>query len=270
MAGCCGAKLRGSDPPRYCTKPPKNGAKRCRLHGADSISGPLHPRWKTGATSKFFKNLPKPLAELASEAYEDPELLSIRDKTALFEARWQMLMRRLESGESGSLILNLNAALGNLQRANEVVRESRAALASGDEDSAERQAAIERLNKAKKDSEDSLQTIFALIRSAGKDESAWQELEDFTFRVTSLQKAEFSRLVTMKQVMTLSEAMEIFHGLLSEIREVVTDPKVRIDLGIRLQRLLNRAAAAAGNLPSPQANEQVIDGSIEGAVEGGV
>ena len=80
--GKCGAKLRKTDPARYCTKEPLAGKKRCRLHGGGSLAGLAHPNLTTGLRSKY---LPKGLLERYEAARADNQLLKIRDDVALVE-----------------------------------------------------------------------------------------------------------------------------------------------------------------------------------------
>jgi hypothetical protein len=102
----CGAKLRGSDPPRYCRKPAMRGRTRCRLHGGRSPRGNASPHFKTGAYVPLYRDVLPPGSGLL-ESYEhlrtDEHLTSLREEIAVSATRSRELLRRAvsETGENG-------------------------------------------------------------------------------------------------------------------------------------------------------------------------
>jgi hypothetical protein len=93
VAGKCGAKLRLSNPPRYCIKAPIEGRKRCRLHGGESLGGTQAPRFLHGLRSTY---LPKGILERYDRARQDPQLLKLREDVALVEAMLAATTARLK------------------------------------------------------------------------------------------------------------------------------------------------------------------------------
>lgn len=99
IEGKCGSKLRGTDPPRYCTKAPMDvPIQRCRIHGGASLVGPAHPSFVDGKTSRY---MPQRLFERFQAASNDPELLSTRRHVAIIAARVDELLEQVYDGASG-------------------------------------------------------------------------------------------------------------------------------------------------------------------------
>src|SRR5690348_3207376 len=78
MAGRCGAKIRRSDPPRYCRNPPTPGRTRCLFHGGAPFSGrpPFSPSHEyVGAAATRVR-------AHYEQILKEPELLSLRREIA--------------------------------------------------------------------------------------------------------------------------------------------------------------------------------------------
>jgi hypothetical protein len=249
IAGRCGAKIRLSDPPRYCTRyPKKNGNGRCKNHGGDSPAGGiLHPAWKTG---KFSKYLPAPIAARVSESFNSPELLSLRTESALLDARFTMLMERLHTGESGSLWKSLTEAWSEFQDANRRIRTGREKMQAihVEDPDAERKTrqCQDQINDAQKAAADSMTEIGRLIAQGHQDETSWRELIDLSHEVVGVKRAEFDRLAKLRQLMTAEEVLALVYGLQMAVAEVVTDPKQRSQIGQRFLQLM----PASSNSPA--------------------
>lgn len=111
MPGCCGARLAGSDPPRYCSRKTKDGG-RCRFngHSGNGLVGPCAPNFKHGRGSKYLSVLPpgmmkhfnaKPLREVAS----------CREEIALVDARNSEV---LEATRRANPVGSVHSALSRL------------------------------------------------------------------------------------------------------------------------------------------------------------
>src|SRR6266566_4780479 len=88
IEGKCGAKLRGAEPPRYCTKD-----AHCWLHkGPRKTAGMAHGNYKHGLNSKY---MPKGLRKKYQEAVEDPEWLSLQEEIATLKIRQMELIEQL-------------------------------------------------------------------------------------------------------------------------------------------------------------------------------
>ena len=91
--GRCGAKLRRSDPPRYCLLYPVKGRKRCaRFHGGTAARGIASATWKgKGYSAVLTGNLAKDWAA----ASDNREWLSLQHEIILTETRIRGLLRQL-------------------------------------------------------------------------------------------------------------------------------------------------------------------------------
>lgn len=92
---------------RACNNSSKLEDGACRLHGGDSLSGELSPRWKDGLYAKY---LPSGLLKRHNEAKSDPELLSLVNNLANIDVRMTLLAERLEDrdyGENYTILVKL-------------------------------------------------------------------------------------------------------------------------------------------------------------------
>jgi hypothetical protein len=141
MPGKCGARLRGTDPPRYCMKAPMRGKTRCERCGGATPTGTASPHFRTGAFVQD-RHIPKGLFNAYRKAKADPDLLSLRSEAAALvalEVKVYEEMDRTEAPPWGQAVEALNdykcaqtddgkaAALANLEN---VVRTGADAAAS--------------------------------------------------------------------------------------------------------------------------------------------
>lgn len=110
----CGARLRGSDPPRFCRKRPLRGRTRCRLHGGRSLAGPESPTWKTGMFSHV---LDGSCARAYRARRADPGLVGLREHIALVDAQLLDTLERVRTGESLTAWERVGVALDALRDA---------------------------------------------------------------------------------------------------------------------------------------------------------
>lgn len=89
----CGAKTRNGG---TCKRPGKGTGGRCRLHGGASLVGSALPQWKHGRWSKY---LPEALAVKFREGLDDPELMKLRQDTALIDAALTDFADRVKKGK---------------------------------------------------------------------------------------------------------------------------------------------------------------------------
>lgn len=96
LPGRCGARLAGSNPPRYCTRKPPPGQKRCTRngHNGGGLVGPANGNFKHGRTpSKYMGVLPPGVTRHLQEASD--KIASSREEIALIDARIAQLLARL-------------------------------------------------------------------------------------------------------------------------------------------------------------------------------
>ena len=111
----CRAKLRGSNPPRFCERyPMPNG--RCHLHGGKSLKGPASATYQGKGFSKYFPS--KKLGDIFTRSFQDQELTFIRKDLAIVETRLVELVQSLSSEQSGTLWKQLRKKHRDLKRSN--------------------------------------------------------------------------------------------------------------------------------------------------------
>lgn len=94
--GKCGAKLRRSDPPRYCKRIPTTGRTRCKFHGGTTPRGIAAGSFRNGATSIA---MPTRMQAAYDEAVADPEMLSLRREIGTHRAMSSDILRMLRDAD---------------------------------------------------------------------------------------------------------------------------------------------------------------------------
>jgi hypothetical protein len=212
----CGAKTRGGG---TCKKAAmRNGTGRCRLHGGLSPSGVASPHFKHGRRSKYLKHLPGNLRNAYKAALADPELLSLKDETALLTARAMQLLDNLNATEAPPW-----------GRAVEALNDLKVA---GSADA--KQQALATLEKV----------IRTGANAAVAQERTWRELREVVQEKTRTAAAEWKRLHDLEALVTVEDALGFAKAFLTAAKEVVTDPGI-------LKRLQEKTMYL---LPAPPGN----------------
>jgi hypothetical protein len=202
----CGAKTRNGG---SCTQPAMpNG--RCRMHRGGAKKGVEHPNFKHGL---YAKSLPLRLAARYDAALADPDLLGMRRETALMASLLDDALARLDSGETGTLWMELGKAWAAVQ----------AARASGDKD---------KLRNA-------LADVGVLIERGASDAAAAREIRGVILDKARVAESERKRLVEAHQVITVERLMALVGALSSAILEEVPDRERRARILGRFERLLD-------------------------------
>lgn len=197
VPGKCGAKLRKTNPPRYCIMSPmKNG--RCRLHGGKQPApGPSHPNWKHGRQSKFMEHLPQKLRASFLASIDDPDLLSVRNELALMDSRLHELLQRLQSGET----------VERMRMLSETVHQIRSALLVKDPNL--------------KELRDLADKARMLVDTSFGEDSVWNKIEGAISSRISLTETE-RKVMEMKQANIASDRLQVLmQQLLSSVRQHV-------------------------------------------------
>lgn len=198
VEGRCGKKLRGSDPPRYCTQWPVKGGTACRFCGGKSPKGAASPHYKHG---RYSRHLPTDLRKKYVEAMGDKELISLRDELGILTTRMMTLMEKLSKTDAeppwSQLVKEWDRMLN--------VREK------GDGDALEK----------------SLTRIETLIRTGREatrvQKEVWEELRALVQEKTKTAAQEWKRLNDINAVVSVDQAMLFARSLLEAAREVVKD-----------------------------------------------
>ena len=175
--------------------PMPNG--RCRLHGGKSLSGIASATYKTGRYSKV---LPTRLAARYAEAQHDPALLEMREDVALLDARLADLLGRVDTGESGAIWRNLQAARMEVLAAKKADDRIAQAIA---------------LNK-----------LMDLISQGHTDYRAWGEVGSVLEQRRKLVESERKRLQEAQQTLTVEKAMLLIGAIGGIIKAHIHDRSI--------------------------------------------
>jgi hypothetical protein len=178
------------------------------MHGGKSLVGVAS---RTHRGRGYSIDLPTRLADRFRLAEADPELLSFRGDTALLTVRAEELIRRLHTGESGSLWREL------LDNWNDVISAS-------DQD---------KMSAA-------MATHGEIISKGVDDENTWKELAAAIHQRVAVASQEHSRLVDLQLMLPVEQAMTFVSILKTAIEAEVPDPAVRRRIADRFRRFMNR------------------------------
>ena len=74
---------------------------RCKLHGGASFVGTREPHFRHGERESL-RRFPDKIRERAEQLFEDPNLISLRDRIAVNDARERELLETLDNGTPSS------------------------------------------------------------------------------------------------------------------------------------------------------------------------
>jgi hypothetical protein len=202
----CGAKTRTGEPCKG--KPIVGGNGRCRMHNGRAAAGIAVPTYRHGRYSKY---LPARLIERYNESAADNDLLALRDDIALLDARLADIIKRVDSGESGTLWRRLSATCDDLDRARRANDGAAIALAVNE--------------------------MYAAIRRGIGDYAVWEEISRIVDQRRKLVESERKRLVEMQQLITSDQAMTLLAAVQVSIKTHVDDPVILRKIADDMRRL---------------------------------
>ena len=222
----CGAHVDHDDPraPGRCMTAILFENGRCKNHGGLTPRGPDSVQWRGGREFRRYR-LPPRILQTFNDAYNDPDLLSLRQDIALCESRIADLVTRVDTGESGAAWNALKAALSEYESAEFGSPEQRRAIGC----------------------------MHQLIDGAVNDYNAWNELGEWQERKGRAQERERKRLVEMSQCLTYKEVIVLIAQTLDIIRSTVNDGNIMAQLSSRMGNLLGVKALP---LPSGDKGEE--------------
>lgn len=229
IPGRCGAKLKYTDPPRYCKKWPLNGRRRCHRCGGRSKVGPDAPRFKDGRTSKYAYLTPHTFQALQTAVADERALMDLTDDIGLLEVCKQ----------DAALDWTVGATAEGWKRIGATVRRLVKAREAGDDKAVDE--AIERLA-----------TLAKLGDRAGARDALAETIERKGKLVTARQRLQIageSLIPAMRVGLVLS-------GVAQLIKEFVPDVEKQAEfrrrfVGFLGPRLLASSGAKRGILVDP-------------------
>lgn len=169
-----------------CTAKSKQSGQRCKRHAVAggtvcSIHGGKSPKGVASGTyvhGGYSKHLPKELMLRFEEAVRDPELINLRNETALIEAQIMEMVEKIYAGAGGS-----------------------------SEDVIKAWNTFSKVHMAEKDTTAQLRGLEEAIKALKDDQQARTNLLDLVDQKRRLAEAERKRLVDMRQLVTTEQAM---------------------------------------------------------------
>jgi hypothetical protein len=195
---------------QQCRNPAMRGVGVCRMHGGKTPRGAGSVHFKDG---RYSTCLPTRLAAHYEDAAHDPELLELRDNIATVDARIIDLLQRVDTGESGQLWRQAQAAMARFRR--EQVRGNLEAM----------QQVLARIEQ--------------LITDGAADYAAWQEVMDLIEQRRKLVESEQRRLTMAHESLTSEQAMLLLTQVVATIQRHVTDRQVLGAIAQDLQGLVH-------------------------------
>jgi hypothetical protein len=236
VPGKCGAKLRKSDPARYCTMNPITGRGRCKFHGGATPRGVAHPRY---AGRAYSRDLPTKYADRMRNADEDTDLVSLKAELSLLDARMGELLGKTGSGEGPTAWKVVELTVHKLQHALDTKNGADAATA------------MDKLRDA--------------MQNARSEAEAWGELYGVielrrkTADAERRREADLQANLNYKQAQTLIGA--IIGAVLDEAGEEIS-MRVgnRIALLLEGSKLSRIAGALPGEIVRRRGEDLIVDG----------
>lgn len=227
LPGRCGAKVRGGepgDPPRYCTKAPVTGRKRCKLHGGKSLRGVEAPGFKHGRHSAY---IPQRYLAVVEASLADPDLMSVRQDFALAEARTAELLQGIEQGSS------LEGARASFDTWSAVVSLLPKELRDHPAIATHREA------------------LRGALTAAKSEQTAWREIRNNQRVRARLVEVERRRQEQLGNMMPSEQVLTLMARLAVIVQRYVEDPKDRQSVAEEIMAIGAGPVAAAPDEPGP-------------------
>jgi hypothetical protein len=204
---------------------------RCRLHGGLSHpGGPGHPTTKHGFYSRL---LPQGLRRTYDKVLSDPETLNATEEVALLRTRIGQLVSRLQTGETGSVWGDLQAAYSELS----------AVVRSPEPDPVRFGEAFKQLGD--------------VINRGADIETVWAELYDVVDQKTTVAAREHKRMVDLQAYITSERALALITAIMHSVVRNVPDLQARTRISYDVRALITRAAGR-GCRPYPLRASSII------------
>jgi hypothetical protein len=196
---------------QQCRNHAMKGLAVCRMHGGKTPRGPASANYKDGRHSRF---LPSRMFAAYRAAGLDPELMSLRQDLALVEARIIDVLKRVDTGEAGSIWINLQAAWVRLARAQARADADMYKIAFAD--------------------------VGCLVTKGFGDTVAWREIGELIDQRRKLVESEQRRLALAHEVLSRDQAMALMGQVVDILRRHVPDRDVLSAIALDMQALGHR------------------------------
>jgi hypothetical protein len=209
----CKAKSKQSG--EQCRRWASPGFDVCAIHGGKShAGGPGHPRATKGGY--YSKLLPTGLRKSYDKVLSDPETLNAAEEVALLRTRIGQLVSRLQTGETGSVWGDLQAAYSELS----------AVVRSPEPDPVRFGEAFKHLGE--------------VINRGADVETVWAELYDVVDQKTTVAAREHKRMVDLQAYITSERALALITAIMHSVVRNVPDLQARTRISHDVRALITR------------------------------
>jgi hypothetical protein len=196
---------------QQCRNHAIKGLEVCRMHGGKTPRGPSSANYKDGRHSRF---LPSRMFAAYRAAGLDPKLMELRQEIALLDARMIDVLKRVDTGEAGSIWIELQAAWARLGREQ----------ARGD---------VETYKMAFDD-------VGRLVTRGVGDTAAWREIGKLIDQRRKLVESEQRRLTLAHEVLSRDQALALVGQVVDIFRRHVSDRDILNAIALDMQALGHR------------------------------
>lgn len=177
----------------------------CRMHGGKNKRGINHyavKRAKSKVPSKYSEHIDTDLDGRYLRALNDPQLLSLRDDIALFEARMTQLIERVDSGESRELWTRASKYLKAFHDAKKIPDAREASIAM----------------------KEAMSGLRLVINRGLEDYYIWDDIMKTYNMKERAVNSEHKRGVEMGNMITAHQAIALITTVMNIVSKNVTDP----------------------------------------------
>lgn len=211
----CGATTRAGTP---CDQTILGPSGRCRMHSPGTLRGAAHHSYRHG---RYTQDLPTGLVPRYRSARADPDALASRDELALVDVRLAEAVAELGKNDGAATFAAVAVTVARVQ----------AARAKGAAGAMELAMAL-----------DALVPLAAEGAAIG---ARWQEVLRLVAVRTRLVESERKRLVELRQVLSLEEALLFLEHVTQLVAAHVPDRAARAAIAAGMRRLaVGRGAPA--------------------------
>lgn len=192
-----------------CKRAAMHDRNVCYMHGGKTPRGIASSNYKHGRYSKY---APERLLERYHEAEADPELLSLHADIALLDSRLADLLKRVDTGESGSLWKQAKGIFSDFT----VYRD---------------QGNTDEMAKC-------LESLHEIIIKGNLDYSAWSEVESLLQQRRLMSESEQKRLISMQNMVSAERAVVFVYKILDVLKRNILDKKQLSTINDELRLIL--------------------------------
>ena len=218
--GRCAAKLRRSNPPRYCMRIPCAASKRCDRHGGHTPKGVASPHFKTGLRTRgpfdYGQVLGQSrLGQLYAHARTADDPLSTKQQIALYEG--------LVAETAAALVVGEHVPKDAIDAWADV-EDAQSAVARTADGSVSRQAALARMSAA-------LTRVGSAMREESRRAAARAELDRRNLVLDRLKRTDLELQETRFRAFTAEQAFALIGSVAALVKAPIdthiADPLLR-------------------------------------------